>query len=300
MSGGDHSLRAFAALAWTAMLLALVPSSAGASVEIGQAPPTAGTPISCTFEPVEAFNTSVFSGSDYVVPPGGGVITSWRHQAAASTAPVSMRIYSPQNAGQWRSEAEATMTPTANALNTAAARIPVEAGWRIGLIGGGGNWCMNDTELEPTNVPDTHNLLLAVVPLGTTAMFISTDSRRLNVAATIEPDADGDGFGDETQDQCPSGAQQQGDCTPPETTVTKKPKKKSTKKRARIEFDSSEAGSTFECALDRSGFEPCSSPKAVKAGKGKHVFQVRAIDAAQLTDPTPAQVKWRVVKKKRG
>ena len=34
----------------------------------------------------------------------------------------------------------------------------------------------------------------------------------LLVAATIEPDADGDGFGDETQDQCPSQATTQGAC----------------------------------------------------------------------------------------
>jgi hypothetical protein len=39
----------------------------------------------------------------------------------------------------------------------------------------------------------------------------------LNVQATIEPDADNDGFGDETQDQCPTQASTQGPCdtTPP-------------------------------------------------------------------------------------
>lgn len=155
---------------------------------------------------------------------------------------------------------------------------------------------MNDTESEPA--VDTHNVLVAAIPLGTTAVFIDTVGRRVNVAATIELDGDGDGYGDETQDQCLTDAQQQGDCTPPETTVTKQPKKKSTKKRARIEFTSSEASSSFECALDRAEFAPCTSPKSVKTGKGKHKFQVRAIDPAQLTDPTPAQVKWRVVKKR--
>jgi hypothetical protein len=39
----------------------------------------------------------------------------------------------------------------------------------------------------------------------------------LNVQATIEPDADNDGFGDETQDQCPTQASTHGPCdtTPP-------------------------------------------------------------------------------------
>ena len=37
----------------------------------------------------------------------------------------------------------------------------------------------------------------------------------LLVAATIEPDADGDGFGDETQDKCPTQATTQGACDEP-------------------------------------------------------------------------------------
>ena len=37
-------------------------------------------------------------------------------------------------------------------------------------------------------------------------------ANELMVAATIEPDADRDGFGDETQDQCPRQATTQGPC----------------------------------------------------------------------------------------
>jgi hypothetical protein len=42
-------------------------------------------------------------------------------------------------------------------------------------------------------------------------------TEELLAQATVEPDADGDGFGDETQDQCPSQAGTQGQCvsTPP-------------------------------------------------------------------------------------
>ena len=45
----------------------------------------------------------------------------------------------------------------------------------------------------------------------------------LEVQATIEPDADNDGFGDETQDQCPTQAATQGPCdtTPPGITGLK-------------------------------------------------------------------------------
>jgi hypothetical protein len=52
--------------------------------------------------------------------------------------------------------------------------------------------------------------------------------------ADVEPDADRDGFGDETQDQCPSEAATQGACVKPAGTAKKCKKKKRKKgKRAR-------------------------------------------------------------------
>jgi hypothetical protein len=37
-------------------------------------------------------------------------------------------------------------------------------------------------------------------------------NQRVNVSATLEPDADADGFGDETQDQCVGSAGPQSGC----------------------------------------------------------------------------------------
>jgi large repetitive protein len=51
--------------------------------------------------------------------------------------------------------------------------------------------------------------------------------------------------------------------------------------------------------IDDGPFEPCASPKQVKAKKGKHSFAVRATDAAGNTDPTPATRSWTVKKKKK-
>ena len=82
------------------------------------------------------------------------------------------------------------------------------------------------------------------------------------------------------------------DVEPPETTFTQTPKKtiKTRKKtvKATFLFISSEAGS-FECSLDGSGFSPCSSPFKTKVKKGKHTFDVRAIDEAGNVDPSPAE-----------
>ena len=46
----------------------------------------------------------------------------------------------------------------------------------------------------------------------TMGTFARTPDLQLNVSAILEPDADGDGFGDETQDQCPTDASTQGPC----------------------------------------------------------------------------------------
>jgi hypothetical protein len=147
---------------------------------------------------------------------------------------------------------------------------------------------------------------------GATTPSGSLGSQEVLLNADVEPDADGDGFGDETQDQCPSDASTQGPCPvaqdteAPETTITRQPKDKlkTRKRRARAnyEFVSSEPGSSFECRLDSGPFEPCTSPdvEKVKAKrKAKpHEFGVRATDAAGNVDPTPATDDFKL--KRRG
>ena len=96
------------------------------------------------------------------------------------------------------------------------------------------------------------------------------------------------------------------DTTPPDTTVTKKPKSriKTKKKKAGIEVAfSSEPGAAFRCKLDKAKYEPCTSPYSVKArskpGKGKkHAISVRAIDSAGNVGE-PVVVGFRVVRKLR-
>lgn len=91
--------------------------------------------------------------------------------------------------------------------------------------------------------------------------------------------------------------------SPPETTLEKRPKKKvrtrKGKAKARFGFSSSEPGSQFECVLDgkaRSGCEDGEFTKKVR--KGKHDFEVTAIDAAGNRDPTPVTYRWKVKRKR--
>lgn len=93
------------------------------------------------------------------------------------------------------------------------------------------------------------------------------------------------------------------DTTPPETRITKRPKRRLVARGARVgvrfAFKSSEPGSTFTCKLDRKTPRRCRSPFKTKVGAGKHKFRVSATDRAGNADPTPAKAKLRVSSRRR-
>jgi hypothetical protein len=85
------------------------------------------------------------------------------------------------------------------------------------------------------------------------------------------------------------------DSDPPETTITKGPRRETRKRRAKLRFLADEPGSTFLCKRDKQGFAPCTSPvRYKKLSRRNHKFKVRAIDPAGNADPTPAKRKWTV------
>jgi hypothetical protein len=85
------------------------------------------------------------------------------------------------------------------------------------------------------------------------------------------------------------------DAVAPETNVTATPSNPSNSSSASFGFTSNEPGSTFQCQLDGTGFASCSSPwNYTNLTNGPHTFEVRAIDASNNTDPTPASYPWTV------
>jgi hypothetical protein len=86
------------------------------------------------------------------------------------------------------------------------------------------------------------------------------------------------------------------DTTPPQTTIDSRPGDPSTSSTAAFTYSSNETGSTFQCALDGSGFAPCPAAGNVYAdlANGPHAFQVRAVDTSGNIDPSPAGYSFSV------
>ncbi len=79
------------------------------------------------------------------------------------------------------------------------------------------------------------------------------------------------------------------DSAPPQTTITGGPSGVINHRSAKFSFSSSEAGSTFSCALDSGSYSGCKSPKTLSGlTEGSHTLHVRAKDPAGNIDPTPA------------
>ena len=75
----------------------------------------------------------------------------------------------------------------------------------------------------------------------------------------------------------------------PHTLITSGPSGTIDDNTPTFEFEALSPGATFECRVDDTPFETCTSPHTTAPlANGEHTFEVRAITAAGNTDPTPA------------
>jgi hypothetical protein len=275
---------------------------AGSSTTIGQAA-TDTTASGCP--PLSGVQQSVGGQPGYTTP-SAGVVTRLSYNANEFGGQIRALFWKPSaTPGSWTLVAKSALaTITPSTLNTIATRFPVPAGAFMGLqttvlyMNCAGTGVAGDAvQLSATFNPDTSS------EMTTTG---SAPGRRWNLSAVLESDADGDGYGDVTQDLCPTQAETHGDCPDrlaPETTITKVTAKKVTssghKKTARVTvaFGASEPA-TFVCSIDGAAYSTCQSPLVVKLKRGIHDLKVRAIDAAGNVDSTPASATVKVKKAK--
>jgi hypothetical protein len=302
-----HAKRSWIAMAAGLVALA-IPASASAATQIGATVvPSIDGSCGDDFTALQAT-----SGGNSYAAPSAGVITSWRFQASASPPSIlRLKFARPAGGNSFTIVGESpAKIPVANALNAYTdVRIPVQPGDVIGYYAFGSGDCLKSgagSSFTEVDFPGDQ------APGTTAAYSLPQSGFQLALAAILEPDSDNDGFGDETQDNCPGvsnpdQADSDGDgigdacddLAPPDTTLTRHPKDKTKKKKATFEFTGSDtrAISRFECKLDAGAFAPCTSPYTVKVKKGKHTFQVQAVDQAGNVG-SPATDTWKRKKKR--
>jgi hypothetical protein len=138
--------------------------------------------------------------------PSAGVITRWVVQSPASF-PQNLDVLrptGPENQFTIVSRTAVTLTPPRSSFD---ARIPVLAGDRIGVSGDFVPYCVLEGS-SANRVAFVHSIPAPGVP----TQFETDIPFRAPLQAVVEPDADGDGYGDETQDGCPRSASLQTPC----------------------------------------------------------------------------------------
>jgi hypothetical protein len=270
--------------------LGLDQNRAGGAVTLGQVA-TSGAQ-SCGPGPVTTAQYAEGGAPSYFTP-SAGIITSYSVQANASAGTVRLVLFGPSSTAGHRTVVglSAQNAVVVNTLNTFATRIPVTAGLSIGLNNSTSTMtCWGDGVVgDQTRTATIHD------PSVTTDYSPGSmvPNARVNISAVLEPDADGDGYGDVSQDLCPQSTLTQAACPAPDTEVTKRPKKHSTKRKVKIAF-SSVTGATYTCAVDDRAAKACSSPYKKRFGYGKHVVLITATSPAGIVDATPARVKFRI------
>jgi hypothetical protein len=140
-----------------------------------------------------------------IAAPISGVVTKWKVNSGIEGAfAQQLKVLRPAgNAKTFLTVAESAAGQVVKGQNSFAAQIPVQAGDRFGVAANSGAAILF---CATANAGDAMGLISANVTVGSTNEFPPTTSLIAAISATIEPDADNDGFGDETQDKCPRSA----------------------------------------------------------------------------------------------
>jgi hypothetical protein len=146
-----------------------------------------------------------------IAAPVDGVITKWRLTNGASeevTAQIIKVLHPTADPKAFLVVAESAFGAAVSGPNTFDTRLPVQAGDKFGLYGlKGAIACAFGTGADKLGFTSGNSTI------GTTLTASAEHtSEQSPVSVVIEPDADHDGYGDETQDNCPQNPTAHSEC----------------------------------------------------------------------------------------
>jgi hypothetical protein len=217
--------------------------------------------------------------------PASGVITRWTFKVLPIPPNVitqTLKIFRPTGVvSQFQTIGESAPTPVAGGLNTLSTRIPVHAGDYLGLTGAivsepGKSFAIYCTT---PNLGDRVGVFIGSPTTGTTVTSIGEEGKlQIPVTAVVEPDADNDGFGDETQDKCPQSASTQGECPTIKLDLSSAVKKKGSVVVS--------ITATSEAPVKVAGTVKLGKGKTAKLSGGKHTVKPGKISRFTLKFPS--------------
>lgn len=191
-------------------LLAILPASAGAAIQFGDDCGATGGEVDQTVLQLSR------SSADALPPtaPSDGVIASWTVRIAPGfpieAEPVRLLVFrATSNPDEFEPVGESADSSAGQLAFTTRTRIAVKAGDRLGLYSAGDSGTPVCANGEAGNAI---GFLSGAADVGSTHVFAPRTGFRLPASATLEPDGDGDGYGDETQDGCPQSGAYHGGC----------------------------------------------------------------------------------------
>jgi hypothetical protein len=276
-------------------------SRAAGATPLGQV--GAPTPCGVTGPGAVVANT-LAAGTPSYTAPFNGVVTRFSHQANNIPGRVQAIVFADGATASEKTVVARSpkVAVTTNALNSFAVRLPMQEGTRLGLgytVTGMGcataaGYAGDSTWIRGSFDPDT---IAGFVAAGILSDGVHT--LRPNIGAVLEPDVDGDGYGDVTQDACPASAYTQAVCPVPDTRITKRPEHKSTSRKIKVTvaFVATVPGSTFQCRVDtHRSWIPCASPFKRRFGPGRHRVQVLAVSPVGVVESEPATATFTIAR----
>jgi hypothetical protein len=206
------------AVAVMSVLAAVLASSGSAS-----AATTVGSSCAANDSLTSVTAISLKNPPGYPLPsaiPSSGVITSWTFSVGI---PINtgvyleqLKVFAPVGTSEFKVVGESAPGTIGAGSTVFATRVPVQSGDLLGssVIANIESKTVQGAIFCDTENPGDEMALVSGDPTtGTTVPVAGIETGSQNpITVTVEPDADGDGYGDETQDQCPTDASTQGTC----------------------------------------------------------------------------------------